>query len=537
MPKPAKKKNSRLIVTLIFLAILSLSLFLRVWRLDSLPPGLYPDEAMNANNALETIKTGNFKVFYPENNGREGLFMWLISLSFLLFGKTIWALRIVSATIGTLTVGATYFLSRELMISSDSGKDSQKNAAVPLLAAFFLAVSFWHINFSRISFRAILMPLVLSLAFWIFFAGFRKKRRVLLILSGVFFGMGFYTYISYRFTVLIVLLVWIIWLKSIKETELRKEFLKLSAFGFLAAFVVALPIGIYFLSHPEDFIGRAAGVSIFSEERPLYEAGKSLILHLGMFNFHGDANWRHNLSGEPQLLWPVGIFFLVGIAFSISKMFSKRKKPIQIAARALLPVWFFVMLLPGLLSAEGAPHALRVLAIIPAVFIMAGTGAWLVFSCFGSKFWARKELFLFYPALIIFILSIAFAEFDKYFYRWGKSPDAEDAFSKNYLTLGRYLNSLDSDIDKYVIVNQAGTRVPWPDGIPVSAQTTMFIEQAENRGEKSAYILPEQLRDVRIYKRTVFAPLQKDENLLKELIATFPEGKLKEFQNIWIYEI
>ena len=58
-------------VVLIFLV----AAFLRFQNLALLPPGLYPDEAMNGNNVLEASKTGNWKVFYPANNGREGLFI------------------------------------------------------------------------------------------------------------------------------------------------------------------------------------------------------------------------------------------------------------------------------------------------------------------------------------------------------------------------------------------------------------------------------------------------------------------------------
>jgi predicted membrane-bound mannosyltransferase len=52
------------------LVILAIASFFRLWKLDSIPPGLYPDVAINGNDALDSLKTGTFKVFYPENNGR-----------------------------------------------------------------------------------------------------------------------------------------------------------------------------------------------------------------------------------------------------------------------------------------------------------------------------------------------------------------------------------------------------------------------------------------------------------------------------------
>ena len=80
---------------LLLLVILLIASFFRLWQLDTIPPGLYPDEAINGNEAL----SNPWKVFYPENNGREGLFINLISLSFSIFGISIWSLRIVPAVI------------------------------------------------------------------------------------------------------------------------------------------------------------------------------------------------------------------------------------------------------------------------------------------------------------------------------------------------------------------------------------------------------------------------------------------------------
>jgi predicted membrane-bound mannosyltransferase len=55
--------------------IVSIALFLRTYHLTELPPGLYPDEAMNGDNTMHALHTGAWSVFYPENNGREGLFI------------------------------------------------------------------------------------------------------------------------------------------------------------------------------------------------------------------------------------------------------------------------------------------------------------------------------------------------------------------------------------------------------------------------------------------------------------------------------
>lgn len=183
--------NKKILISL--LIILAIASFLRLWQLDLTPPGVYPDEAINANDALDSLGNKEFKVFYPENNGREGLYIWLISLSFAVFGPSIWALKIISALIGILTVLGIYLLSKELF--------SQR---IALLSSFFLALSFWHINFSRIAFRAILIPFCLTFGFYFLLKGFKNWKTHNFIISGIFWGLGFYTYISYRVSVLLL---------------------------------------------------------------------------------------------------------------------------------------------------------------------------------------------------------------------------------------------------------------------------------------------------------------------------------------------
>ncbi len=169
MPSVDKKNLSFLLI------ILAIAAFFRLWQLSSIPPGLYPDVAMNGNDAIETLNTYNFKVFYPDNNGREGLFMWLIALSFSIFGISVWSIKIVAAIIGILTVLGLYLLTKELFSKSAENASRQ----IALLASFFLAISFWHVNFSRLGFRAILLPFVLVFGFYFLFKGFRQKKLLL----------------------------------------------------------------------------------------------------------------------------------------------------------------------------------------------------------------------------------------------------------------------------------------------------------------------------------------------------------------------
>ena len=107
---------------IVFAAILLLAAFLRFWQLDTLPPGLYHDEAYNGLDALSlldgktfpqfyegwelyaadahaqrTAEETRYPLFFEGNYGREPLHVYLMALSVSLFGATPFALRAVPA--------------------------------------------------------------------------------------------------------------------------------------------------------------------------------------------------------------------------------------------------------------------------------------------------------------------------------------------------------------------------------------------------------------------------------------------------------
>ena len=531
-------KKITILQIIILLIIIVIASFFRIWQLSSIPPGIYPDEAMNGNDAITSLQTHSFKIFYPNNNGREGIFIWLIALSFSILKPSIFTFKIVSSIFGILTVLGIYFLTEELF----SYYPKVKARSISLLSSFFLAVSFWHTNFSRIGFRAILVPFFFVFGFYFLFKGFRLKKYFHIIISGILLGFGFYTYISYRFVVLIIIIAligfWIIY----KKQNQKKFFWELSFWLFLSIFIIALPLGIYFLSNPSAFFGRAAGVSILSQGNPFYNLIKSTILHLGMFNIHGDNNWRHNFSGAPELFLPVGLFFLIGIILLFSKIFKKenyQRNSYQLLFTSyFLFSGFFISLLPGFLSYEGIPHSLRVIGVVPFVYIFTAFGFYWLFEKIKVFFKTNYQKLILYFCLFIFLFAIALFQFNKYFFKWAKNPAVKNAFSENYVEIGNYLNSLPKNIKKYVIVNQSGVPVPYPNGIPVSAQTTMFIERMKFGETRAIYILPTDISKIKINNcNAVFIPLHPDSNLFNSLHSKFPKGKIKKEKDITFYKI
>jgi len=506
--------------------ILIIASFFRLYNITQTPPGLYPDEAMNGTNAQEALSTtppaGGFKVFYPENNGREGLFINIQALSVMTFGNQPWALRGVSAIFGIFTVLGIYFLTKKLF-ENYKFSDSHDSKLIALLSAFLIATNFWHINFSRIGFRAIMAPFFLTWGIYFLLKLLNSLENNLklniryyglVIIGGLVYGLGFHSYIAYRATpAIIIFTAFLYWLKN-KDLSIRKRILLVTSGYLLVAFITFAPLGYYFAKHPADFMGRTTQVSVFKSPTPLKDLSLNIIKTAGMFNFSGDQNWRHNYSGNPELFWPVGIMFLVGIFFAIKNIYTNLVNKILRKAQNdtysshpessegfphfpfyVLLSWIFTAALPVVISNEGIPHALRSILMIPPVIILAGFGGILIYEKIIAFFPNHKNIFLYTFYIILFtIFSFAYAS---YFIKWAHNPNTDGAFAKNYVDMGNQLNSLPKEMPKYVIIEAGGGDVR---GLPMPTQTIMFITDTftpEKQKEKNIfYVLPNNISQI-----------------------------------------
>lgn len=388
-----------------------------------MPGGLFPDEAANGLD-VNLMQQGILQPFYERGNGREALFFYMLWGSVELFGKGPWQHHLVSALLGLFAVLLCFLVTRKLF-SFDLRPDDAvgKNRAVnlALLASFLMAVNTWHIVLSRTAFRAVSIPLFTSLTFYFLLCAFSalniRKRWWFGFLAGASLALGFYTYIAFRIMVPILFMV-ITWplLSAIKNKTFIRQVKKFfwPALMFLLAFALFFyPLGRYFYQHPGSFLGRAGQVSIFNQElytvngaqltsRPdlnivLSVLGEVFKTQMLGFFFQGDLNWRQNISGFPFLPPLVSPFFavalLVGLWFAVRYFLA----PVKRAGwwkYYLLIGWFFGFLLPVVTTAEGIPHGLRGIGVIPPVFIFAALGmTWFaeVITKLRERVW-RKTL-------------------------------------------------------------------------------------------------------------------------------------------------
>lgn len=401
--------------------ILVIAALLRLVNLAQIPPGLYHDEAVNGLDIWNILTGQRAPIFFEANGGREPLFLYLQALSVWLFGPTAWALRIVSAIIGIATVAVFFLVAREMSPTRFHAN------TFALVASAGLATSYWHLHWSRVGLRAILLPLLLCAALYFFLVARRTLRARHAILAGIFLGLSFYSYLAARLApVLFITLLALDW-------QATKKALWRNALFFATALVVALPLILYFVVTPAAFTGRAGDIALSTDSNtPL---SQSLALNTarvaGMFFIRGDVEWRHGLALRPVLDPISAALFVLGLAVS----FAYRR---EFSAR-LAWLWLVIMLLPTVLSQQ-APDTLRAIGAVPVVYWFVALG-WSQLSE-----WFKTRIGGAYAAwtgagIAVLLLGSGFFTARDYLYSWANDPRAYRDFDGEFTEIAAWINA------------------------------------------------------------------------------------------------
>ncbi|MEM8622843.1 MAG: hypothetical protein AAGG47_04910 [Pseudomonadota bacterium] len=379
---------------LMFVAILAAAAALRFVGLGTTPPTVYNDDVVNGLDALRTLRSGELELFYPKNNGREPLFVWLLALTHLALPPSVTALKLPSAAIGTVSVAlivpATLALWR--FFGRGDGPEteaSQRFALTAALAAMlFLCASYWHIGFSRVGVRAALDPFFALLSIWLVIAALDRSRGPLLaILAGVAIGLGVYGYLGHKFLVLPLagISLYALWrggLHSLGRLALVAGVALIVASGFVYQLV----------ARPDALTERLSQVSVFGgvtldqPDRLITAIGKTLLnavrLLVALIG-PGDARPLYNISEAPHLSQAAAIALVIALTVAVLGLIRRLPRD----ATDLLPLdrfdrlglflllWMLVMIVPAAMTWQGQPSAIRAIGMLPPLMILCGLGA------------------------------------------------------------------------------------------------------------------------------------------------------------------
>ena len=400
-PPSSPNSPSRAPLLLALALILCAGGCLRLFNLNGLPPGLWFDEALNGQDAA-AVWSGpeGFRLVYPDVFPREPLFETLLALAVGVGGPRVPVLRVTSAAVGLLTIILLWAMLR---------REAGETAA--LAAAGVLATLFWHVLFSRLVFRTIVLgPWLVGLV-WAVLACRRRPTAWRFVLVGGLIGGGFYTYLTWYFMLPGVagLVAWLIWTVSPRGERLRRAGVVVGC-----ALIVFLPLGLHYARHPEHLLARPAQVSIFRDgmgpglTEILQNTGEAFL----MFHWSGDHVPTQNIPRRSALDPIQGLFFLYGLVLCLARL--RRREPLA----AILLGWTGCGLLATVLTRTDSPNFLRTLCITPAVAAIVALGLADMARRLGRRW--RPNL----AAGLVVILILASGVWTAFELRaWGQRPD------------------------------------------------------------------------------------------------------------------
>ena len=416
--------------------IISLAIFLRLFQLTEIPPGLTGDEAWTGLDALEILKNGYIGPYVPVHAwGQMAGYLYYQAFIFKIFQVSFFTLRLSAAIIGILTIFVFYFLSKSFF-----------NKKTSLLITFLFSISHWHLHFSHMAFFLIAVPLFSISSFYFLIKGFKDKKIIFFILGGIFLGLGLNTYFSFAFSVLAILFFIVYKVCQLFKKQKIDKRVSLGLLAFiLSAFIIFLPLGNYILKNHGTFFGRNILTSPFignnrqELEMKYGQISNSKIVFLNarntllMFHYQGDKSAIDNLPNQPMLDKITGILMLIGL-FLVIKNIRKEKQ-------FLIFFWFLMALTAGFLTA-GAPNGRRTIDALPAIFLFTGFGIEAIKSFIKKLKLKRKFKKITFIILFLFLIIFTFWEnFNIFFIKYPKESSAKFWFAYNQVKMCEYLNS------------------------------------------------------------------------------------------------
>jgi hypothetical protein len=511
------------------LMVVCVAIILRVYALDRLPPGLFGDEAVEGLDALDVL-AGNLQIWFHAHLGREPLYVYLTALSYAVFGVTPLATRLPALVAGLATIPAAFFLTREW---ASEIFERARATRLALLTSALLASSFWHVQMSRNAHRDTLLPLVEAIGYWILWRAFRTRDWRCYAGAGAALGLAIYTYSPGRFVgVFVAVFVAVEFLihRLIADRRLltprrcsglASDRLHSSVFGHrssviglalaaLLALIVMLPLGIYFAQNPAQFSRRFNNTSIFDQASPAAAFASSVVGNLAQFVVPGMGyqSKHYNLPGKPVFDWFIAPWFLAGVVIALTCW--------RQAHYRFLLLWFIVMATPAFLTADMIPKGVRVLGVVPGVFIFPALamdwliGRWQIANSKGQTVFGGRC-----PApyairgvvALCFVGSTIWTAYD-YFVAWANHPDLPLAFDADLAQAAEFIQQQPSDTP--ICISQQVYRSPTLMLLAERVPTSRYVDRATRFKESDArtalIFSPNQLNAGYVFIRD-YAPL------------------------------
>ena len=447
------KKNNLLLIIILLIAF-----SFRFINLNS-TPALNPDEAALGYNAYSLIQTGkdehgdswplHFKSF---GDFKPGGYVYLALPFVKVLGLNTLAVRLPNLILSLLTI---FFLYKLVFLLS-------KSEILALLSSSVLALSPWHIHFSRGAWESSAALSFILIGTYFFFKSINTKFLLNFSLFVLFYVLSLYIYHSARLIApLLALTLVVIYFKNLVKK------LPQILFPIFFGVILAIPVAFSFLNNGGT--ARIGGVGLTADQGPVWRSNELInqhsdikiidrIIHnkrilyliswgqkytshfdLNFLVINGDEVPRSKVPEMGQIHLIELPFLILGLIFLLkSTIYSLRPKIFIIAFLLIAPI-------ASSLTFQ-APSALRALSMVIPLSILIANGIYYSFTLINKSKLINLVLILFiliYGYFVAYYLDSYFLHYPKRFpFAWQYGfdqlvpylEDQKDKYNQIYIT-------------------------------------------------------------------------------------------------------
>lgn len=465
---------------IVLFVITILAGFLRLSNLGGVPVSLFGDELDVGYHAYSILKSGadysgNTMPLHFQSlaEWRTPLYLYSAVPTVALFGISALGVRLPAALFGIATIPVMYFLVKELI-----QKDEKKLIPFALFSSFLLAITPWHIQYSRAAFEVTELLFFFLLALALFLRAVRTKGS-LLWLSGICFALMPWIYSTAKFFLPFFLLaLLIIYFKQLFSLPRKALILAVLLSGLVVAPITwSTMFGggtqrfnyISVFSDPtiEPEVGTARG----NDARARGESGTGLSptavdkLYHNKFTYLGNAVIKNYLTlfssdflfiaGDPNprhSIEGMGIFYkfeivglLIGLVYFLSKNIDRKKK-------LLLAAWILLGIIPSSLTRDGGNHATRLILVFPPLLFLISYGFYYLYIR------TRKSLRVLLALGYFIVLLFSFTSYQHLY--WVHNPSqSERWWHYGWQEAIKSMKAIDSEYDQVIVTS--ADEPPW----------------------------------------------------------------------------
>jgi 4-amino-4-deoxy-L-arabinose transferase-like glycosyltransferase len=479
---------------------------LRLTLLGSIPFGLHPDEAQVGTDVHQILEHGWIGIYTQAALGQPAGHAYLSTPAIWLMGDTVFALRITIALVALAAVPLLYALVRISLGRTEA-----------FFAAALLAISYWHLLYSRVAHWSITYGTVLLAVLLFMMLGLRQRRRAWFAAAGALLGLGMYTYNVYPIAVVAVAVFIAVLTVAHRRSLARPWWLGAQALFWVAALVTALPMivyvadrDVYYWRHVDRYETQRITSSV--EYREASFTGRAEIIgrhlkRLAAAYTYDDQPDGIDASGLRPVFDPLSLALLAAGALIA---FMRRREPMIIAALCCA----FVLPLPALLQTESTMR--QPVAAAPFLMVIAAlplATLWRAAQSASRRAWIRTSAATLVGAAVC---GIAAQTVSDYFWDWRTSGYTRFVYHAEITSAALYLHDLPDGTYVYFISERH----------PLDLATVRFLAPGIEGEDRSARFGNGKLgHDLDRSRAAVVVMLGRHTGLVAGLRSAYPGGR------------